>query len=73
MRKVRAALFDRPVLHGVGHNAGSLVIQPLAGLNRALHLPIGLLGQPLLHHGVTEHVGSKNLRNPSHMNFPFRG
>ena len=73
MRKVRAALFDRPVLHGVGHNAGRFVVQPLAGLNRALHLPVSLLGQPLLHHGVAEHVGSKKLRDLRHMDFPFRG
>ena len=65
------ALFDRPVLHGVGDDARGLVIQTLSGLDRALYLSVGLFGQPLFHNGVAKHIGSKNFGNISHTDLSF--
>ena len=41
VREVRGALFDRPVFHGIGHDARGIVIKTLALFHRRLHLPPG--------------------------------
>ena len=55
--KVGSALFDCPVLHGVGNDIGNLQIQVLAVLDGFLQGFVGLLGKPGLHCGVVKNHG----------------
>ena len=66
VREVRRALLDRPVLHGIGHDARGVVIETLALFHRRLHLPVGLLRQPLAHDCIVEYHRAKNVRDLIH-------
>ena len=73
VREVRGALFDRPVLHGIGHDARGVVIKTLAIFHRRLHLPVRFRRQPLAHDGIVKYHGSKNVRDLFHLAWsPFR-
>ncbi len=56
------ALFDGPVLHGVGHNVGHLQVQGSAVFDGALERLIGCLGKTLLHNSVVKNQTSKHFR-----------
>ena len=56
-------LLDGPILHSVGHHVGDTDIQTLADAHSRHQGAIGILGQPLPHHRVVEHLDSENLCN----------
>ncbi|MPM80608.1 hypothetical protein SDC9_127658 [bioreactor metagenome] len=56
MRKVRCALFNRPVFHGVGNHIGDGEVKPLSFANGGLHGLVGVLGQTRLHDSIIEHL-----------------
>ena len=62
VREVRGALFDRPVFHGIGHDARGIVIETLALFHRRLHLPVRFLRQTLAHDCIVKyHVFQKSV------------
>ena len=71
VREVRRALLDRPVLHGIGHDARCVVIETFALFHRRLHLPVGLLRQPLAHDCVVKYHRAKNVRDLIHFPGPL--
>ena len=71
VREVRGAFFDRPVFHGIGHDTRGIVIETLALFHRRLHLPVGLLRQPLAHNCVVKYHRAKNVRDLIHFPGPL--
>ena len=63
MRIVRSTLFDRPVLHGVGHNVGHRCINRSSRGNRFGQRFIYFLRQAFSHDFIVEHHTSKQSRN----------
>ena len=53
------ALFNGPILHGVGYHAGHLGIQGFSFRDGAVQGPIGFLGKPLPHHGIIENQAAE--------------
>ena len=66
VREVGDALFDRPVLHGVGHDVGHLQVQGLSVLNGLAQRFIGVLGQALAHCRVAKDQAAKQFRDVRH-------
>ena len=56
----RAAL-GRPILHGGGHYAGHLQIEPLAPLDRPHEARECFLGEPLPHDLAAEDIAAEKL------------
>ena len=67
---VSRPVLQSPVLHGVGHDAGHLGIQPPPVVNRLVQRPVRLLRQPLPHDLVIENIDPENLIDRSHGNLP---
>ena len=60
--KMRRALFDRPILHGIGHDARGFVVEALSVLDRVANLLVGLLRQTFLHHRIAKYHRAENIR-----------
>ena len=63
---VRRALFDRPLLHGVGHGVGNGGIQRAALIHRLFQRDIHVIRQFCFHHAVVKHKTSKIFRYGAH-------
>ena len=63
---VRRALFDRPLLHGVGHSVGNGGIQRTALIHRLFQRDIHVIRQFRFHHAVVKHKTSKIFRYGAH-------
>ena len=64
--KMRRALFDRPLLHGVGHGVGDGGIQRAALIHRLFQRDIHVIRQFRFHHAVVKHKTSKIFRYGAH-------
>ena len=69
--KVGGALFDGPVLHGVGHYGGGGAVEPPSLVHGALHLSEHVLGQSRPHDGVVEDHGTESIRDRVHVHSPL--
>ena len=58
---VGGTFFDRPVLHGRGHDVGDRRIELFARLDRSHQGLEDRLGKPIFHHRLVENVGAKQL------------
>ena len=67
--EVGGALFNGPVLHGVGDHRCHIGVQVLAQLDGFLQGLIGILGQARFHSGIVKNHGRKDIRY--HTDFPF--
>ena len=61
------ALFNGPVLHGIGDDGGDVAVHATAILDRLLKLTIRLLGKASLHHFVVKNHGTENFRYVLHL------
>ena len=65
------ALFQGPILHGVGHHARNGRVQRAAFLHGALQRLIGFLWQALLHHGIVKYGLAKSIQWIAHASNPL--
>ena len=68
--EVRRALFDGPVLHGVGHHRGGGGVETAPLVHGALNLSEHFLGQALPHDGVVENHAAEKFRDCTHKDSP---
>ncbi|MPM33496.1 hypothetical protein SDC9_80072 [bioreactor metagenome] len=66
VRKVRCALFDGPVFHGVSDHVRYGKIQPPPRFDCGLHRFVGVLGQTRLHDRVVKNLAAKCFRYHTH-------
>ena len=66
------ALFDGPVLHGVGYDAGDLGIQTATLVNCLMEGFVGFLRETLTHDGIIEHINPEIFFYERHRNHTFQ-
>ena len=68
MGEMSGALLNRPILHGVGHNARHLRVERRSLPHRLLQRFIDILGQSFLHDGLVKDHAAKQFGNFLHSN-----
>ena len=67
VRKVRRALFERPVAHGLRDDLGGVGLEPAAAFHSPEYGRVRLRRQPLAHDCVGEHHRAEYLLYPGHL------